>query len=66
MIPPAKHGGRPHDVNVREGYNAIFYVLSMACQWKALPKGLLPKSTAYYYFMLSDWDVTLERIHHAL
>ena len=27
MIPPAKRGGRPRDVNVREVLNAIFYVL---------------------------------------
>ena len=46
--------------------NAIFYVLSTGCQWQALPKDLPPKSTAHYYFMLWDWDGTLERIHHAL
>ena len=66
MIPPARRGGRPRDVNVREVVNAIFYVLSTGCQWKALPKDLPPKSTAHYYFMLWDWDRTLERIHHAL
>jgi transposase len=66
MIPPAKRGGRPRDVNVREVLNAIFYVLSTGCQWKALPKDLPPKSTAHHYFMLWDWDGTLERIHHTL
>jgi len=66
LIPPAKRGGRPRDVNVREVLNAIFYVLSTGCQWTALPKDLPPKSTAHYYFMLWDWDGTLERIHHAL
>jgi transposase len=65
MIPPARRGGRPRDVNVREVLNAILYVLSTGCQWKALPKDLPPKSTAHYYFMLWDWDGTLERIHHA-
>ena len=65
-IPPAKRGGRPRDVNVREVLNAIFYVLSTGCQWQALPKDLPPKSTAHYYFMLWDWDGTLERIHHML
>ena len=29
-IPPAKRGGRPRDVNVREVLNAIFYVLATA------------------------------------
>jgi transposase len=66
MIPPAKHGGRRREVNVREVLNAIFYVLSTGCQWQALPKDLPPKSTAHHYFGLWDWDGTLERIHHAL
>lgn len=66
MIPPARRGGRPRDVNVREVLNAIFYVLATGCQWKALPKDLPPKSTAHHYFMLWDWDGTLERIHHSL
>jgi transposase len=66
LIPPAKRGGRPRDVNVREVLNAIFSVLSTGCQWHALPKDLPPKSTAHYYFMLWDWDGTLERLHHLL
>jgi putative transposase len=66
MIPPAKRGGRRREVNVREVLNAVFYVLSTGCQWQALPKDLPPKSTAHYYFMLWDWDGTLERLHHTL
>jgi transposase len=66
MIPPARRGGRPRDVNVREVVNALLYVLWTGCQWKALPKEFPPKSTAHYYFTLWEWDGTLERIHHAL
>ena len=66
MIPPARRGGRRRSVDVREVLNAIFYVLSTGCQWKAMPKDLPPKSTAHFYFMLWDWDGTLERIHEAL
>src|SRR3982751_4998472 len=66
LIRPATHGGRPRKVDVREVLNAIFYVLSTGCQWQALPKDMPPKSTAHSYFMLWDWDGTLERIHHAL
>src|SRR6202022_1837894 len=66
LIPPARRGGRPRDVNPREVLNAIFYVLATGCQWQALPKDPPPKSTAHHYFMLWDWDGTLERIHHAL
>src|SRR5450631_1902201 len=55
MIPPARRGGRRRSVDVREVLNAIFYVLSTGCQWKAMPKDLPPKSTAHCYFMLWDW-----------
>ena len=66
LIPLAKRGGRRRSVDVREVLNAIFYVLSTGCQWKALPKDLPLKSTAHFYFMLWDWDGTLERIHDTL
>jgi transposase len=66
LIPPARRGGRRRSVDVREVLNAIFYVLATGCQWKALPKDLPPKSTAHFYFMLWDWDGTLDRIHDAL
>jgi transposase len=66
LIPPARRGGRKRSVDVRAVLDAIFYVLATGCQWKALPKDLPPKSTAHFYFMLWDWDGTLERIHEAL
>lgn len=66
LIPPAKRGGRPRSVNLREVLNAIFYVLWTGCQWTALPKDLPPRSTVWDYLDLWDWDGTLERVHHAL
>src|SRR5215210_2538835 len=47
LIRPAKRGGRPRSVDVREVLNAIFYVLWTGCQWKALPKDLPPRSTVW-------------------
>jgi transposase len=44
MIPPARRGGRRRSVDVREVLNAIFYVLSTGCQWKAMPKDLPPRA----------------------
>ena len=46
MIRPAKRDGRRREVNLREVPNGIFYLLSIGCQWAALPKDLPPKSTA--------------------
>ncbi|MCP4242791.1 MAG: IS5 family transposase [bacterium] len=66
LIPPAKRGGRKREVNLREVMNGLLYVLETGCQWRALPKDLPPKSTVHDYFMLWEWDGTLERIHHAL
>jgi transposase len=66
LIRPAKRGGRPRTVDVREVLNAIFYVLSTGCQWTALPKDLPPRSTVWDYLDRWDWDGTLERVHHSL
>src|SRR5688572_3535811 len=62
LIRPAKRGGRPRSVNLREVLNAVFYVLWTGCQWKALPKDLPPRSTVWEYLDLWDWDGTLGRI----
>ena len=66
LIRPAKRGGRPRTVDVRQVLNAIFYVLCTGCQWQALPKDLPPKSTVWDYLDLWQWDGTIERLHHVL
>ena len=58
LIRPAKRGGRPRTVNVREVLNAIFYVLWTGCQWKALPKDFPPRSTVWDYLDL--WELYVE------
>src|ERR687888_2126707 len=50
LIPPAKHGGRPREVDMREVLNTLFYQNKTGCQWDLLPHDLLPKSTVYDYF----------------
>ena len=50
----------------REILNAILYVLTTGCQWRALPKDFPPKSTVHDYFVEWQCDGTLTRIHHAL
>jgi transposase len=66
LIPPAKRGGRPRTIDVRAVLDAIFYILSTGCQWRALPKDFPPQTTVYEYLDLWNWDGTLARIHHRL
>ncbi len=65
-IPPAKRGGNKRTVNIREVVNGIMYILSTGCQWRAIPKDLLPRSTLHDYLNLWDHDGTIKRIHHTL
>ncbi len=66
LIPPAKRGGGKRSVNMREVVNGLMYVLSSGCQWRAFPKDLPARSTVNGYYVLWDYDGTLERIHHEL
>ena len=66
LIPPAKSGGNKRSVDVREVMNAIMYILSTGCQWRAIPKDLPPRSTVHNYFIWWQCDGVLDRIHHAL
>ena len=66
LIRPARRGGRRREVDVREVLNGILYILSTACQWRALPKDLPPRSTVHGYFQRWDYDGTLSRIHDTL
>ena len=50
LIPPAKSGGRPREVDLREVVNAILYLNRSGCQWDMLPHDLPPKSDVYFYF----------------
>jgi putative transposase len=66
LIPPAKPGGRPREVNMREILNTLLYQARTGCQWELLPHDLLPKSTVYDYFGQWRDDGTWQRIVDAL
>ena len=65
-IPPAKSGGRPREIDLREILNGIMYVLSTGVQWRYIPKDLPPRSTLHDYFQRWHDDGTLGTIHHTL
>ena len=50
MVPAARSGGRPRTTDMREVVNAIFYIGSTGCQWRALPKDFPPMTTVQGYF----------------
>src|SRR5436309_2754102 len=66
LVPPAKSGGAPRTVNMREVLNTLFYQNRTGCQWDLLPHDLLPKSTVYDYFARWRDDGTWQTLLDAL
>jgi putative transposase len=66
VIPPAKRGGRPRKTDMRELVDTLFYQARTGCQWDFLPHDLLPKSTAWDYFVAWGKDGTWQNILDAL
>jgi putative transposase len=66
LIPRARPGGRPREVNMREVLNTLFYQDRTGCQWDLLPHDLVAKSTVYDDFAQWRDDGTWQRIVDAL
>jgi putative transposase len=66
LIPPAKKGGRPRTVNMREVINGIFYVLKTGCQWENLPKDFPPSGTVFYYYNTWRKEKVWQQMNDAL
>ena len=66
LLPPARHGGRPREVSLREVVDTVLYLNRAGCQWDMLPHDLLPKSTVYDYFAQWRDDGTWQGITDAL
>ena len=49
-MPARRHLGRPREVDLRKVVQAILFILSSGCQWRALPKEFPPYSTVQGYF----------------
>ena len=66
LVPLAKPGGRPREVDLWEILNAIFYIVTQGCKWRDLPGDLPPWSTVYTYFRNWRIDGTWVKIHDHL
>jgi len=47
LIPAAKPGGRPREVEIWNILNAILYLLSEGCRWRSLPGDFPAWQTVY-------------------
>jgi transposase len=56
----------PAPERLREILNAVLYVLSTGCQWRALPRDMPPRSTVHGWFVRWHCDGVLDRLHFAL
>jgi putative transposase len=66
LIPPAKPGGRPREVDMREILNGIFYHLRVGGAWRHLPHDFPPHQTVYDYYNAWRKDGTWETLHTTL
>ena len=66
LIPPAKPGGRPRSLDMRQVVNAILYVVVGGIQWRMLPKEYPPWPSVYHYSQASQADHTWQRVHDTL
>jgi transposase len=55
---------RKHDL--KEIFNAIFYLLKTGCQWRMLPIHFAPWNTVYYYYRQWKNNGLIEEIHEVL
>ena len=66
LIPPAKPGGRPRAVSMREVLNAIMYVLRSGGAWRLLPHDFPKWNIVYYYFWRFRREGIWQDIHDLL
>jgi putative transposase len=60
------NSNRKRKHNIREIFDAIFYLLKSGCQWRMLPLHFPPWNTVYYYYRQWKNNGLIEEIHEAL
>lgn len=50
FLPPAKPGGRPRKVDLREVLNALLYLVRAGCQWRMIPHEFPAWKSVYNYY----------------
>ena len=65
-LPPPAKLGRPRKTDLRSLFEAILYMASTGCQWRAIPKEFPPYSTVQGYFYTWSHRGLLSQINHML
>lgn len=68
VLPAAKRGrtGRPRKYELREMWNAVFYVLRTGCAWRFLPHDFPPWNDVWEHFRRWRDNGTIKLVHDAL
>jgi transposase len=66
LMPRASRLGRPRGTDLRAVVEAILYMASTGCQWRAIPKDFPPTSTVQGYFYVWSRMGLLAEINHLL
>lgn len=61
-----RKGGAPRKYGDRLVLNAILFVLRSGCQWRMIPRDLLPWDAAYRWYRTWADDGTWDRVHDGL
>jgi transposase len=61
-----RNGGAPRKYGDRLVLDAILFVLRSGCQWRMIPRDLLPWDAAYRWYRTWVTDGTWDRLHDAL
>jgi putative transposase len=66
LFPKRQGAGRPMELEMREVFNAILYVMVSGCQWRNMPSDLPNPKSVYYHFRKWSVDGTWRRINRAM
>ena len=66
LIPPSGRMGRPRELDMREVFNAVQFILGTGCQWRAIPKCFPPFTSVQNHLYAWCRTGVLERMPDAL
>jgi transposase len=66
LMPQRSRLGRPRGTDLRDVVEAILYMASTGCQWRAIPKAFPPTSTVQGYFYAWSRTGLFAEINHLL